>query len=167
MDNGWKSFFKENILLFLLLFVVVFGLLGYKVYQFAHEKRNENIIYGEHEPTVLPDVIRSYEANEYKVIEKDDQDLAEYYLNKIIKIWMKNPGDLYDYLTEKTKNSFKTKEEFIKKLDHMKSSFTQSSIVDKYLVENSSVTIQTNEGIQIKVISHGINDFEISYIGKN
>lgn len=166
MDNGWKGFFKENIVLFLLLFVVVFGLVGYKVYNFAHDKRNEKIIYGNQEPNVLPDIVKTYEANEYKVIETDDQDLAEYYLNKIVKIWMDDPAKLYDLLTDKTKSSYKNKEEFVKMLNYMESSFLKSSKVDAYLVDNSTVTIKTNEGIQIKLVTQGINDYKISYIGK-
>ena len=85
MDNGWKNFFKENALLFLAFFVVVFGFVGLTVYNMITEVRNKNIIYEGGILEEAPKTIKNYEVNEYKIIEKDDQDLAEFYLKKIVK----------------------------------------------------------------------------------
>lgn len=166
MDSGWKNFIKENIWLFLLLFVVVFGLGGYKLYSVVRFKINENAEFNGAVVKELPNTIKQYEANEYKIIEKDDQDLAEFYLSKIVKIWLNDPGELYELCDVKVKESYKSKEDFVYRMNKFKTTSTKVSTVDAYSVKGGTIVIQTNENMQFKLVTNGINDFKITYIGK-
>ena len=141
MDNGWKNFFKENALLFLVFFVVVFGFVGLTVYNMITEARNKNIIYEGGILEEAPKTIKNYEVNEYKIIEKDDQDLAEFYLKKIVKIWSEDPGKLYDLMTEKAKNEYSSKDQAVKRLTKLRSSRVLQSKVDSYKVDKGVVII--------------------------
>lgn len=165
MENSWKGFFKENALLFVVFFVVVFGFLSITIYNGIRDARASKITYESGTYEEVPNVIKKYDVNEYKVITKSDQDLAEYYLRKLVKMWDNDPGLLYDLMSTSAKNSYSSREDCIKELTKKKSSRVRSSKVDYYSVNGGNIVIVTNENIQFKLNTKGINDFVIEYMG--
>jgi hypothetical protein len=166
MDNGWKNFFKENLFLFLVFFVVVFGFLGLTIYNAIRDYRDEHTEYVKEPIEEVTEMIRSYEANEYKIISKDDQDLAEYYLKQLVTIWDKDPGKLYDLMTTTARSEYTSREDAINKLNELKSSKVLRSAIDSYKVEKGTVIILTDQGIEFKLNTNGINDYKITFMGQ-
>ena len=166
MNNEWKDFFKENAFLFLVFFVIVFGFVGLTVYNGIRDARLNNEKYETQLPEEMPLVIRSYEANEYKVITKSDQELAEYYLKQLVTYWYNDPGKLYDLMTDKEKNEYSSREEAVNRLTKLRSSKVLQSKVDAYKVEAGVVTILSDQGIEFKLSTNGINDYKISFMGQ-
>ncbi len=166
MDNGWKNFFKENILLFLLFFVVVFGFIGLTIYNSIRDARSNIIIYESGTYEEVPNIVKTYEVNEYKIIEKDDQDLAEYYLKQLVTMWYKDPGKLYDLMNDKAKSTYSSREDAINRLTKLRSSKVLQSKVDSYKVSKGEVIILSDQGIEYKLSTKGINSYKITYLGQ-
>lgn len=166
MDKGWKNFFKENLVLFLAFFVVVFGFIGLTIYNTIRDVRDETIIYEPGAYEEVPTIIKTYEANEYKIIEKNDYDLAVYYLKQLVTMWSNDPGKLYDLMSDKAKNSYASRDEAIKKLTKLRSSKVLQSKIDSFKVEKGTVIIVTDQGIEFKLSTNGINNYKISFMGQ-
>ena len=166
MDNGWKNFFKENALLFLVFFVVVFGFIGLTVYNMVNDVKDKNTIYDRGALIEAPDIVKTYDVNEYKIITKDDYDLAEYYLKQLVTMWNKDPGKLYDLMNDKCKNEYSSRDEAVKKLTKLRSSRVLQSKIDSYKVEKGVVIILTDQGIEFKLSTNGINNYKIIYMGQ-
>lgn len=165
-NNGWKNFFKDNALLFLVFFVIVFGFLSLTIYNGIRDAKIDSSEYRDGPLVEAPDVVKNYDVNEYKIIQKDDQDLAEYYLKQLVEIWDKDPGKLYDLMDDKVKNKYSSKEDAINRLNKLKSNRVLQSKVVSYKVENSVVVILTNENIEFKLAGNGINDYRITFMGQ-
>lgn len=166
MDNGWKGFFKENIFLFLAFFVVIFGFIGLTIYNAIRDTRSNVIIYESGAYEEVPTIIKSFDVNEYKIIEKDDQDLAEFYLKQLVSMWSKDPGKLYDLMNDKAKSEYSSREEAINKLNKLRPSKVLQSKIDSYKVEKGNVIILTDQGIEFKLATDGINNYKIVFIGQ-
>ena len=160
-----KEFIKENFIWCFLLAFVIFGLGGAKLYNFVQKKVIDSKPY-EQQSINIEYEPKNYGVNQYKVIEKDNQDLAEFYYDKIKKMWLNNPGEIYDRMTDKAKARNGTREEFIKKISKFITSKTPTSIVELYKVEGSKVVIVTNEKMQIILDTNGINDYKITLIAQ-
>ena len=165
-NNGLKEFFKENALLFLVFFVVVFGFLSLIIYNSIRDARINSTELENGPLDQAPDIIKTYEANEYKIIEKSDQDLAEFYLKKLVEMWDKDPGKLYDLMDNKMKNKYSSREDAINRLTKLRSSKVLKSTVESYKVDRSVIVILTNEGIEFKLVGNGINDYTITFMGQ-
>ena len=166
MENSWKGFFKDNIVLFLVFFVVVFGFLSLTIYNGIKDARAKKIIYEGGTYEEVKTIIKSYDVNEYKVISKSDQDLAEFYLRKLVKMWDEDPGALYDLMSNKAKNEYTSRDDCIKKLNKLKSSRVRSSTVDSYKVADGVIIILTNENVEFKLVTKGINDYTIDFMAQ-
>ncbi len=165
MDKEWKKFFKDNMILFIIFIIVILGFVGFHLYRGINNLRDSKINYEAGILEEAPSEIRKYDVNEYKIITKSDQDLAEFYLHELVTMWNKDPGKLYDLMTDKAKKSYSSREDCINELNKMKNSNIMSSTVEYYKVDKSIVIIQTNDKRQFKLITKGINDYEIAYLG--
>lgn len=161
-----KEFVKENFIWCFLLVFVIFGLGGAKLYNYINNKVIDSRTY-EKQVVNLEYEPKNYEVNQYKVIERTDEELAEFYYEQIKKMWINNPGELYDRMTEKAKSLNGTRDEFIKKISKFVTSETPNSKVAFYRVDPGSVVILTNEKMEIILDSNGINNYKISLMAQS
>ena len=160
-----KEFIKENFIWCFLLAFIIFGLGGAKIYKAINDKiinsrtYEKQVINFEYEP-------KNYKVNQYKVIEKDNQDLAVFYYDKIKKMWLNNPGEIYDRMSDKAKSLNGTREEFIKKISKFITVNTPSSTAAYYRVEGGTIVILSSEKMQIVLETNGINDYKITLMGQ-
>jgi len=161
-----KEFIKENFIWCFLLAFVIFGLGGAKLYNFIHKKVIDSKPY-EHQAINIDYEPKNYEVNQYKVMYKTDYDIAEFYYDKIKKMWINNPGELYDRMTEKAKSLNGTRDEFIKRISKFVTSQTPSSTVAYYKVEGGKVVILTSENMEIVLDTNGVNDYKISLMAQS
>ena len=82
-------------------------------------------------------------------------------------MWINNPGELYDRMTEKAKSLNGTRDEFIKKISKYVTSGTKTSTVAYYKVEGGKVVILTNEKMEIILETKGINDYKITLMSQS
>lgn len=160
-----KTFIKENLLLSILFVVVVGAFLGNIIYKGIRDAIDNNTPY---EPEVKEVYYqnRNYEVNEYKVVTKDDQDLAEFYYDKLRKMLMNDPGAIYDKMTKKCQEYYDSRDAFINYIVKFKSSTTATSVVEYYKVNGSSITIMSSDNIEFKLEQDGINDYKITLVAK-
>lgn len=165
MNKEWKSLIKENMLLFVVFICVVLGFIGYHAYNGIKYLKNSKTNFDGGILIEAPNEIKNYEANEYKIITTTDQDLAEFYLHELVTMWNTDPGKLYDLMTDKAKNTYSSRDDCINTLNKMKNSNIMSSTVAYYKVNKAEVIIETNDHRQFKLITNGINDYKIAYLG--
>ena len=161
-----KEFIKENFIWCFLLLFVIFGLGGAKVYRAINKKIIDSRTYEQQEVSIEYEP-KNYEVNQYKVINRTDEELAEFYYDQIKKMWINNPGELYDRMTEKTKSLNGTRDEFIKKISKYVTYGTKTSTVAYYKVEGGKVVILTNEKMEIILETKGINDYKITLMSQS
>jgi hypothetical protein len=68
-------------------------------------------------------------------------------------------------MTDKAKNTYSSRDDCINTLNKMKNSNIMSSTVAYYKVNKAEVIIETNDHRQFKLITNGINDYKIAYLG--
>ena len=161
-----KEFIKENFIWCFLLVFVIFGLGGAKIYKAINKKVIDSRT-TKHEEVRLEYEPKNYEVNQYKVINRTDEELAEFYYNQIKKMWINNPGEIYDRMSEKAKSLNGTREEFINKISKYVTSQTKDSTVAYYKVEGGKVVILTNEYMEIILETNGINDYKITLMAQS
>lgn len=165
-NSGWKKFLKENAILFLIFFVVVFGFLSLTIYNVIRDAKSDFVDAGDGLLIEAPNIVKTYDVNEYKIINKSDQDLAEYYLKQLVEMWDKDPGKLYDLMDQSVKNKYTSREDAINRLNKLKSNRVLQSKVVSYKVDTGVVVILTNENIEFKLVGNGINDYKITFMGQ-
>ena len=165
-NSGWKKFLKENEILFLIFFVVVFGFLSLTIYNVIRDAKSDFVDAGDGLLIEAPHIVKTYDVNEYKIINKSDQDLAEYYLKQLVEMWDKDPGKLYDLMDQSVKNKYTSREDAINRLNKLKSNRVLQSKVVSYKVDTGVVVILTNENIEFKLVGDGINDYKITFMGQ-
>ncbi len=165
-NSGWKKFLKENAILFLIFFVVVFGFLSLTIYNVIRDAKSDFVDAGDGLLIEAPHIVKTYDVNEYKIINKSDQDLAEYYLKQLVEMWDKDPGKLYDLMDQSVKNKYTSREDAINRLNKLKSNRVLQSKVVSYKVDTGVVVILTNENIEFKLVGDGINDYKITFMGQ-
>ena len=69
-------------------------------------------------------------------------------------------------MTEKAKNEYSSKDQAVKRLTKLRSSRVLQSKVDSYKVDKGVVIILTDQGIEFKLNTNGINDYKIAFIGQ-
>lgn len=163
--NAIKQFVKENLLLSILFVIVVGTFIGSGIYKGIKNAVDSNTKY-EVKTEEVEYINRNYEVNEYKIITKDEQDLAEFYYKKIRYMWLNDPGAIYDLMSEKCKSYYDSRDAFINYINKFKSSKTASSYVDYYKVTGTNIIIMTNESVEFKLEHKGINDYKITLVAK-
>ena len=160
-----KEFIKENFIWCFLLAFIIFGLGGAKIYKAINDKVINSRTYEKQEINLEYEP-KNYKVNQYKVIEKDNQDLVVFYYDKIKKMWLNNPGEIYDRMSDKAKSLNGTREEFIKKISKFITVNTPSSTAAYYRVEGGTIVILSSEKMQIVLETNGINDYKITLMGQ-
>jgi hypothetical protein len=118
----------------------------------------------------IPYEIKKHEANEYKIIKIEDEDIAVAYYRNWIYLVVNNPEEAYKMLGSKSKKEFDTYEKFTKWIEQYKTVKTKDNTVTGYSYKKSggynTIIVRSSENMRYRFTENSVWNYKVDILGQ-
>lgn len=165
--NKFVNFIKKNWLfsILILLIIVIFTV----IVILKVTKKNETFEYHPDYSEVYYE-IRNRKANEYRIMEVSDEDMAKSYYKDWVYMILNKPEEAYNMLDSNSKKEFDTYEKFEKWIDKYTTSKTKNGKILKYSYKTEAskneIMILSEDNIRYRFYEYSVNNYKVEILGQ-
>ena len=164
--NKVKEYIKHN---YLFVALVVFVIVLVTILVVVRVANNEKLEYIP-EWEEIPYDIKVHDANEYKIIQVEDQDIAIAYYKDWIYLLLNKPEEAYNKLDKKSKVEYDTYEKFQEWIKQFVTVKTKDSTLKGYKFKESGganeILVSTTENMRVRFNEYSVWNYKVVIIGK-
>ena len=131
--------------------------------------KNQNYSWSPIEGEVSYD-IKKHEANEYKIITVEDQDIAVSYYRNWIYLVVNNPEEAYKLLSKNSLKEYDTYEKFLAWVNRYKTVNTQNNTLKGYSLKknggHNEFVILSSENMKYRLFEYSVWNYKVEIIGQ-
>ena len=164
--NKVKEYIKHN---YLFVALVVFVIVLVAILVIVRVSNNEKLEYTP-EWEEIPYDIKIHDANDYKIINVDDQDIAIAYYKDWVYLLINKPEEAYAKLDKKSKVEYDTFEKFQQWIKEFVTVKTKDSKLKGYKYKKNGgyneILVSTNENMRFRFYEYSVWNYKVVIIGK-
>lgn len=160
-----KEWFKKNYLFAALIAFILVLLIILVIVRVVNQ--GKNIYNPEFEAPTL--IIKHHEANEYQIIQVDDQDMALAYYKDWVYLLVNNPKEAYEKLDKKSKEEYDSYEKFEKWIKQRVTVKTKTSTLKGYKFKKTGgrneILVSTTDNMRYRFIEYSVWNYKVVIVG--
>ncbi len=164
--NKFKDYVKKNYLFVGLIVVVI---IIFTILVVVRINNKNNLKFEPIEGDVAYE-IKKHNANEYKIISVEDQDIAIAYYKDWIYLVVNKPEEAYQKLSKKSLKKYDTYEKFKEWVDRYKTVKTKDNTLTGYSFkqngEHNEILVSSSENMRYRFYEYSVWNYKVEIIGQ-
>lgn len=160
------DFIKKNYAFSILIVLIIIAITIFVIFKLTNK---QNLEWTPIEGEVFYE-IKKHEANEYKIISVEDQDIANAYYREWIYLVINKPEEAYKMLGSKSKKEYDTFEKFKAWIDQFKTVKTKDNVITAYSYKksgaNNQFIVRSSENMRYRFTENSVWNFKVDILGQ-